>query len=127
MTYKVLKDWDVPAEIQALWGYAAHYNAGDIVGLADDLAAPLVADGTLELLSQENTSISGEGTTTEAGVQSVGEEVGPFRVTISWKARSTEADIVAAQAFVTELVNDVNANVREIPEVIESILISKRI
>ncbi len=125
MTYKVLKDWDVPAEIQALPGYAAHYNAGDSIGLADDLAAPLVADGTLELASQENTSLSGEGTVSDTGVQSVGEEVGPFRVTVGWKAGSTEADTVAAQAFVTELVNDVNANVREIPEVIESILIKR--
>lgn len=74
---------------------------------------------------QVNETISGEGTVNEGDIQSVGAEVGPFRVTISWVPGTAEADTLAAQAFVTELVNDINANAREIPDVFESVLIKR--
>ena len=105
--YKVIAEEGVQLEENAVV-----QPKGTVVELdpADSKTQPLLDSGSIEAVTDTDT-------------QSVGEEVGPFRVRVGWVPGATQADIEGAQAFATEIITELNSKESEIPPVVQSITI----
>ena len=55
----------------------------------------------------------------------VGDEVGPFRITVQWKLEAADEEMAAAQEDIAAMIAEVNSPDAKIPSAIDSILIKR--